>query len=160
MKKTASNAIGKLGAMARMEPRAVLRAHTSAGAQQSRSVCCAPLSAEPAKGGRLCRPSRGQSRRSDGGTGHLLLCREYSETLPDAFGGRFHLMNKTVDFGSIEAIDWRVSADDGARQIWRSNLSQMSYLPVALLRYPDRAVSFAARVHTLLSIGSPFREQP
>lgn len=71
---------------------------------------------------------------------------EYSETLPDAFKGLFHLMNKTVDFGSIEAIDWGVSADEGNRQIWRSNLSQMSYLPVVLRQYPDAAIPFASRV--------------
>lgn len=147
MRKTASNAIGKLGAMARMEPRQFyghihrrvrnkVVPYLAHGYRQSLKNAADALPPFA--------PMEGSIAVAELVTSFYAA--EYSDTLPDAFEGRFHLMNKTVDFGSVEAIDWRVVADEGARQIWRANLSQMSYLPVALRDYPDRAIPFAARV--------------
>lgn len=81
---------------------------------------------------------------------------EYADTIPGCYDGRFHLMNKTVDFGSVDTIDWRVAADEGARQIWRSNLSQMGYLPVAIRQEPERAFAYAAHLVTNFASAAKF----
>jgi len=71
---------------------------------------------------------------------------EYHDTVPSCFSGRFHIMNKTVDFGSVDRIDWQIAADEGDRQIWRANLAQMGYLTTALNHDEERALAFAAQL--------------
>lgn len=147
MRKGATGAIVKLGAMARMEPRQfyghihrrVRNKVVPLLATRYRQSLGNAADALPPFA-----PVEGAAALAELVTSFYAA--EYSGTLPDAFDGRFHLMNRTVDFGSVEAIDWRVVADEGDRQIWRANLSQMSYLAVALRDYPDRAFPFAARV--------------
>ena len=147
MRKTATGAIVKLGAMARMEPRQFY-GHIHRRVRNKVVPYLAPRYRQSLQKAADSLPPFAPVEAATA-LAELVTsfyAAEYSETLPDAFDGRFHLMNKTVDFGSVEAIDWRVAADDGSRQIWRSNLSQMSYLPVALRDYPERAIPFAARV--------------
>jgi len=81
---------------------------------------------------------------------------EYADTIPGCYDGRFRLMNKTVDFGSADTIDWRIAADEGARQIWRSNLSQMGYLPVAARQDAERALVYASRLVTNFAAAAKF----
>ena len=57
---------------------------------------------------------------------------EYGVCVPGCFQGRFVIMNRELDFGSVRAIDWQVRADDGSRQLRRANLCQLGFLPVAM----------------------------
>ncbi|MCX7304398.1 MAG: heparinase II/III-family protein [Hyphomicrobiales bacterium] len=146
-RKSANRAIVKLSAMARMEPRQFY-GHIHRRIRNSFVPFVAPRYRQSLRKAANALPAFAPVEAAFPMAELVTtFCEaEYSGTLPDAFDGLFHLMNKTIDFGSIEAIDWRVSADEGDRQIWRSNLSQMSYLPVALRQYPADAIPFAAHV--------------
>jgi len=147
MRQIATGAIVKLGAMARMEPRQFY-GHIHRRIRNMLVPYLAPRYRQSLQKVADALPPFAPVKEATA-LAELVTsfyAAEYSETLPDAFDGCFHLMNKTVDFGSIEEIDWRVKADEGDRQIWRANLSQMSYLPVALKNHPDKAIPFAARI--------------
>ncbi len=147
MRSSASAAIGKLGAISRMEPRQFY-GHIHRRLRNKVVPYLAPRYLQSLHRAAEALPPFSPVEAAFPAARLVadFYAAEYSETLPDAFDGRFHLMNKTVDFGSVDKIDWGVAADEGKRQIWRANLSQMAYLPVALRDYPERAVPFAAKI--------------
>ncbi|WP_185976173.1 heparinase II/III family protein [Mycolicibacterium sp. 018/SC-01/001] len=52
--------------------------------------------------------------------------------------GRFTLLNQTIDFGSLEQIEWRRELGERNNRLWRMNLSYMGYL-VPLFEYDARS---------------------
>lgn len=69
---------------------------------------------------------------------------KHEKNVPQCFDGRFTLLNKTHDFGSPGAVDWRIDMDGGSYQLWRANLSFMGYLCPAMAHDPARGLTLAA----------------
>jgi len=56
-------------------------------------------------------------------------CHEYRAMAGDVSKGVIALNNRTVDFGSVEAIDWNHALpEDGDHQMWRVKLAHMGFL--------------------------------
>ncbi|MEP9386350.1 heparinase II/III-family protein [Mesorhizobium sp. KR9-304] len=71
---------------------------------------------------------------------------EYRDTIPGCYDGRFDILNRRFDFGSLDKVDWRFNGDEGDRQIRRANLAQFGFVPAAALRDPARALAMAAQL--------------
>lgn len=71
---------------------------------------------------------------------------KHAKNAESCLSGRFTFLNKTVDFGSADAIDWSVQADDGNHQLWRANLGFMGYLCPAAERFPQAALALGAKL--------------
>ncbi|MBH0113969.1 heparinase II/III-family protein [Novosphingobium sp. YJ-S2-02] len=66
--------------------------------------------------------------------------------IPQCFEGRFTFLNRTHDFGSIDAIDWAIDMDDAGYQLWRANLCFMGYLCTAADTRPQEGLRLAAQI--------------
>lgn len=54
---------------------------------------------------------------------------EYIEVLDDVANGRFSLLNRTVDFGSLETMDWHHQLEDETDfHLWRQKLAHMGFV--------------------------------
>ncbi|SFG45461.1 heparinase II/III family protein [Methylobacterium gossipiicola] len=67
-----------------------------------------------------------------------------AKNVPDCLAGRFTFLNRTVDFGSAEQIDWTVRADAGNHQLWRWNLANFGYACTLMDRTPEEGLAFVA----------------
>ena len=67
---------------------------------------------------------------------------------PDGVGeGRFTLLGRTIDFGGVEAVEWRRELNEGNNALWRMNLSYFGYAPPLLATGDERALE---AVHSLV----------
>ena len=58
--------------------------------------------------------------------------------------GRFTLLGRTVDFGSLDALAWRRDLGEGNNALWRMTLSYCGYVPPLLASGDGRALLIAA----------------
>ena len=58
--------------------------------------------------------------------------------------GRFTLLGRSVDFGSLDALAWRRDLGEGNNALWRMTLSYCGYLPPLLASGDGRALPIAA----------------
>lgn len=54
--------------------------------------------------------------------------------------GRFTLLNREIDFGGLEQVEWRRELGEKNNRLWRMNLSYMGYLVALVERYGADAV--------------------
>ena len=54
--------------------------------------------------------------------------------------GRFTLLGRTVDFGGIEAVEWRRELNEGNNALWRMHLSYFGYATPLLAAGDERAL--------------------
>lgn len=71
---------------------------------------------------------------------------KHAKNVPQWLAGRFTFLNRTHDFGSIAAIDWRVVMDEGNHQLWRSNLAFMGYVCAGMAAAPEAGLVAAAQL--------------
>ncbi len=66
---------------------------------------------------------------------HVALLQEgvHGSHLDEVREGRFDLLDRTLDFGGVDALDWRRNLGDPEWQLWRMHLAYMGYA-VPLLR--------------------------
>lgn len=67
-----------------------------------------------------------------------------AKNVPDCLSGRFTFLNRTVDFGGPDRIDWTVRADAGNHQLWRWNLANFGYACTLMDRAPEEGLAFVA----------------
>ena len=58
--------------------------------------------------------------------------------------GRFTLLSRTVDFGSLDAVAWRRDLGEGNNALWRMTLSYFGYAPPLLAGGEERALRIVA----------------
>lgn len=85
---------------------------------------------------------------------------EHEEAMTDAARGRFTLLGRTVEFGSIEAIDWdHRLPEEKDHNLWRMKLTQLeivhSLLASGERRHQDTAVRLLAAIAASRSFASP-----
>ena len=61
--------------------------------------------------------------------------------------GRFTLLGRTIDFGGVEAVEWRRELNEGNNALWRMNLSCFGYAAPLLAAGNERALE---AVHSLV----------
>lgn len=67
---------------------------------------------------------------------------EYVDAIDDAAEGRFTLLNQTVDFGSVENIDWHYRLEvETDFHLWRQKLAHMGYVCPMLIVGHDKHLS-------------------
>ena len=71
--------------------------------------------------------------------------------------GRFTLLGRTVDFGTLDAVDWRRDLGEGNNALWRMTLSYFGYAPVLLARGDEQALRSVAALVESLERRNPFR---
>ncbi|MBB2964913.1 heparinase II/III family protein [Methylobacterium sp. R2-1] len=67
-----------------------------------------------------------------------------AKNVPDCLSGRFTFLNRTIDFGGADRIDWTVRADEGNHQLWRWNLANFGYACTLMEHAPEEGLAFVA----------------
>lgn len=65
---------------------------------------------------------------------------KHAKNAESCLRGKFTFLNKTIDFGGLQTVDWFVEGDEGNHQLWRANLGFMGYLSAAAERDPEAAL--------------------
>lgn len=71
---------------------------------------------------------------------------KHAKNAQSCLEGRFTFLNKTIDFGGVDKIDWLIQAEPGNHQAWRSNLGFMGYLCSAAEQDPHAALALAGKI--------------
>lgn len=80
----------------------------------------------------------------------------HGETYPVALHGRFRLLNRDFDFGSIEHINWRGDFQEGANPLRRMVLAYMGYAVPLLATGTPGGIDAVARILRTLEEQNPF----
>jgi hypothetical protein len=75
---------------------------------------------------------------------HLQNC-AYGTHLSEILEGRFHLLGRTMDFGGIDRIAWRVEMGEGNNRLWRMTLSYLGWAVPLLARGEPSDVAMIRR---------------
>ena len=70
--------------------------------------------------------------------------------------GRFTLLGRTVDFGGVEAVEWRRELNEGNNALWRMNLSYFGYAVPLLATGDERALEAVHSLARSLERQNPF----
>lgn len=76
--------------------------------------------------------------------------------LDGVFEGRFTLLGRTIDFGGIDAVDWRRDLGEGNSALWRMNLSYFGYATPLLATGHAQALDAACLLVRSLERQNPF----
>ncbi len=74
--------------------------------------------------------------------GHILKLQQavHGPHVGNIASGRFTLLGRTVDFGSLGAVSWRRDLGEGNNALWRMTLSYFGYAPPLLASGDERAL--------------------
>lgn len=75
---------------------------------------------------------------------------------PAMLAGRFSLLGRQVDFGSLEAVEWRRDLREGNNALWRMTLGYFGYAPLLLAGGDDAALRGVASLVRSLEEQNPF----
>ena len=70
--------------------------------------------------------------------------------------GRFTLLGRTIDFGGVEAVEWRRELNEGNNALWRMNLSYFGYAVPLLATGDERALETVHSLARSLERQNPF----
>ena len=70
--------------------------------------------------------------------------------------GKFTLLGRTIDFGSLEAVEWRRDLHEGNNALWRMNLSYFGYAAPLLAAGDERALEAVCTLVRSLERQNPF----
>ena len=70
--------------------------------------------------------------------------------------GKFTLLGRTIDFGSLEAVEWRRDLHEGNNALWRMNLSYFGYATPLLAAGDVRALEAVCTLVRSLEHQNPF----
>ena len=70
--------------------------------------------------------------------------------------GRFKLLGRTIDFGGIEAVEWRRELNEGNNALWRMNLSYFGYATPLLATGDEQALETVCSLVRSLEDQNPF----
>ena len=70
--------------------------------------------------------------------------------------GRFSLLGREVDFGSVEAVQWRCDLNEGNNALWRMTLGYFGYAPPLLASGSESALHAIADMVRSLETQNPF----
>lgn len=89
---------------------------------------------------------------------HVLRWQEavHGRHLDDIAAGRFTLLGRTVDFGSLAAVQWRRDLGEGNNALWRMTLSYYGYAPPLLASGEERALQMVASLVASMEQQNPF----
>jgi uncharacterized heparinase superfamily protein len=83
----------------------------------------------------------------------------HGDFFEDIAKGKFTLLNRTVDFGSLSQVKWRQDLGEGNNRLWRMNLAYMGYL-VPIFKSNVRAgLEIAHSLLTSMHIQNPWSER-
>ena len=90
--------------------------------------------------------------------GHVLQWQQavHGPCLHGIASGRFTLLGRTVDFGSLDAVAWRRDLGEGNNALWRMTLSYFGYAPPLLASGEERALQTIASLLRSLERQNPF----
>lgn len=92
-------------------------------------------------------------------TAAMFFAAKHAKNVPQCFDGRFTFLNRTHDFGSVDAVDWCVDMDGGRYQLWRANLAFMGYISPACDVDPARGLALAAKLASSMDRMSDFSDR-
>lgn len=89
---------------------------------------------------------------------HMLAWQQaaHGQPLADVCAGRFTLLNRRVDFGSLEGVRWRTDLDGGNIALRRMTLGYFGYAPPLLATGEPAALGAVASLVASLSAQNPF----
>lgn len=76
--------------------------------------------------------------------------------LDGVFEGRFTFLGRTIDFGGLDAVDWRRDLGEGNSALWRMNLSYFGYATPLLATGDRRALETVCSLVRSLERRNPF----
>lgn len=74
---------------------------------------------------------------------------------PAMLAGRFRLLGREVDFGSLEAVEWRRDLHEGNNALWRMTLGYFGYAPPLLVGGDEAALRAMAVLVRSLEAQNP-----
>jgi len=87
---------------------------------------------------------------------HLLHSSIHGETVAGISEGRFTFLNRTVDFGSVEDIDWRKDLGEGNNRLWLMNLAYFGWSIPFVERGGANAIAQVAQLISSLEAQNSF----
>ena len=73
--------------------------------------------------------------------------------------GRFTLLNREVDFGSLDGVEWRRELGEKNNRLWRMNLAYMGYLVPLFEDDPNFALPIAQSLLASMHAQNPWRSR-
>jgi len=93
--------------------------------------------------------------------GHVLTLQQavHGQTLDGIPDGRFTFLNRTVDFGGIDRVEWRRDLGEANNPLWRMNLAYFGWaVPLLALGEADaEAAQLVRRMLDSLVVQNPFQ---
>ncbi|MCW1843761.1 heparinase II/III family protein [Prosthecomicrobium hirschii] len=93
--------------------------------------------------------------------GHVVQLQQavHGRFLDGIAAGRFTLLNREIDFGNLDAVDWRRELGERNNRLWRMNLSYMGYLVAFAEREGAAAVPVVRALLASMTAQNPWSSE-